>query len=425
VSESDRLSSDVERALGELVRIEGGRILAVLAATTGDLQLAEDAVQDATVAALEVWSRNGIPQNPSGWLYVAARRKLIDVVRRESSRERREGVAQALVDGLQGEPPSESRVRDDVLRLIFTCCHPAIDLDARVALALRTLCGLSTAEVARALLVSEPTMAKRLVRTKHKIVKAAIPYRIPRDDELESRLGGVYAVIHLVYTAGHHAPSGATLRTDLCEEGIRLARLAVDLAPANPTGEAVLALLLLTDARRVTRVDATGALVPLPAQDRTRWSRRSIDEGLARLNTSLGRTNGVADPYQLQAAIAAQHSIASSHETTDWPEIVRLYAILAEVHPNPVVDLNAAVAVAEVEGPEVGLARLDRVDASARSHLWHVGRAEMLFRMGRMSDAASEFMTAYDRAPTEPERQHLMGRLAACGTAGDGCQPIP
>ncbi len=413
----------VEGELADVVRVEGGRILAVLAATTGDLQLAEDAVQDASVAALEVWGRTGVPANPAGWLYVAARRKALDVLRRESSRQRRQGEASTLIDQLRPEAPSDSRIRDDELRLIFTCCHPAIDLEARVALALRTLCGLSTAEVARALLVSEPTMAKRLVRTKHKIATAGIPYRIPTDAELPARLAGVGAVIHLVYTAGHHAVGDSVLRTDLCREAIRLARLLVDLLPDDPTAEALLALLLLTDARRPGRLSPAGEIVTLPDQDRRLWDRVDIEEGRARLNRSLTLTEGVADPYQLQAAIAACHSLAPSHEETDWAEIVRLYEILADVHPNPVVHLNAAVAVAEVAGPGVALDRLDAVAPPGRSHLWHAARAEMLQRLGRDGEARQELERALAAAPAAEERDHLARRLAR--VAGPGRVDVP
>jgi RNA polymerase sigma-70 factor (ECF subfamily) len=410
---------DVQRQLEDVVRIEGGRILAVLAAATGDLQLSEDAVQDATVAALEVWARTGIPRNPTGWLYVAARRKAIDVVRRESTRDRREAAASLpSFQQLDADPPAESRVRDDVLRLIFTCSHPALAREARVALALRTLCGLSTAEVARALLVSEPTMAKRLVRAKQKIARAAIPYRIPPDDELAERLSSVYAVIHLVYTAGHHAAGDDVVRADLCEEAVRLARLVVGLLPGDASGEALLALLLLTEARRPSRVAADGSLVPLAEQDRGRWDTAAIEEGLALLRRSLGRSDGVADPYQLQAAIAACHSTAASFDATDWPEIVRLYGILAEVHPNPVVDLNAAIARAEVDGPDAALDALDRVDPAARSHLWQAGRAEMLLRLDRHAEAVDAFRRALAQAPTEAERRHLQGRLRVAAATG-------
>lgn len=401
----------IGRRLDELVRIEGGRIVAVLAATTGDLQLAEDAVQDASVAALEVWPRTGVPDNPAGWLYVAARRKALDVVRREASRSGREEAAASLDRQLAPDPPPESRIGDDVLRLLFTCCHPAIGLEASVALALRTLCGLSTADVARAMLVSEPTMAKRLVRTKQKIAAAAIPYRVPDDDELAGRLAGVGAVIHLVYTAGHHAAGDTVIRADLCDEAIRLARLLVALLPEEPTPEAVLALLLLVDARRPARLGADGSLVPLAAQDRSRWDRERIDDGLASLRRSLSRTDGQADPYQLQAAIAACHSTAPSVEETDWAEILRLYDLLAGVHPNPVVELNAAVAAAEVLGAAPALERLERVDRTARSHLWHVARGEMLVRLGRVGEARTSLSAALEGAPTEAERRHVASRL--------------
>ncbi len=409
----------VQRRLDDVVRIEGGRILAVLASATGDLQLAEDAVQDATIAALEVWNRTGIPQNASGWLYVAARRKALDVIKRESTREQRQRASSSMVRDLTSDPPPESSVRDDMLRLIFTCCHPALGLDARVALALRTLCGLSTAEVARVLLVSEPTMAKRLVRTKQKIKQAAIPYRIPNDDELPERLAGVCAVVYLVYTSGHHTIDDVIVRADLCEESIRLARLLVEALPDEPTAEALLALLLLTDARRPSRIAADGSLVPLAEQDRSRWNIASAHEGFARLQRSLTRTDGVADPYQLQAAIAACHSMAASYEATDWPEIVRLYRILAEVSPSAVVDLNAAIAIAEADGPSVGLDALERVDASARNHLWHVGCAEMLVKLGRNDAATRAFERALDAAPTEPERRYIAGRLVATELRGE------
>jgi RNA polymerase sigma-70 factor (ECF subfamily) len=394
-------------ALADVARVEGARILAVLARATGDLQVAEDAVQDAVVAALEVWPRTGVPSNPGGWLYVAARRKALDVLRREGRRLDREAAARIEV-----EPPAPSVIRDDQLRLLFTCCHPALDLDARVALALRTLCGLSTAEVARALLTTEPTMAKRLVRAKAKIARARIPYRIPDVDELPARLAGVCAVVHLVYTTGH----AAAIRLDLCDEAVRLGRLLVELVPGDPLPEALLALLLLADARRPSRHDVHGDLVPLAAQDRSGWDRALVDEGLALLDRSLDRTDGQADPYQLQAAIAACHAMAPTYAATDWAEVVRLYRLLAEVHPNPVVDLNAAVAVGEAEGPGAALALLDAVPAAVRSYLWHAARGEMLDRLGDSPGAAAAFGEAAAGAPSEPERRHLERRRAEVRT---------
>ncbi len=260
-------------------------------------------------------------------------------------------------------------------------------------------------------------MAKRLVRTKQKIAKAGIPFRIPADDELPERLSSAYAVIHLVYTAGHHAPGDEVVRTDLCDEGVRLARLVASLLPGDATGEALLALLLYTEGRRPARVGADGSLVPLAEQDRSLWDRSLIDEATTLLQRSLERTDGVADPYQLQAAIAACHSTAASHDATDWAEIVRLYRILADIHPNPVVDLNAAVALAEVEGPTAALAALEEVDASVRSHLWHAGRGEMLLRLGRPSEAAAAFEAAATDAPSDAERRHLRSRLEVAARA--------
>lgn len=404
------VGGEVGRELAEVVRVEGGRILAVLAGATGDLQRAEDAVQDATVAALEVWPRTGVPRDPAAWLYVAARRKAIDSARREGERPRREGRADELRAQLRPEPPAPSAVGDDVLRLLFTCCHPSLGLESQVALALRTLGGLPVADVARVLLTSEAAMAKRLVRIRQKVARARIPYRIPEGPELPARLAGVCAVVHLVYTAGHHG-GDEVVRVDLCEESVRLARLLVELLP-EPTTEALLALLLLTEARRPARVDDDGELVPLHRQDRSRWDRAAVEEGVARLNRSLQATAGVADPFQLQAVIAAEHSRAPSHAETDWPEVVRLYGILAEVHPNPVVALNAAVAAAEVEGPAAALLRLETIEPEARSHLWDVARAEMLQRLGRSEEAVVAFRSGAERAPSDAERRFLTRRIA-------------
>ena len=394
--------------LAEVVRVEGGRIVAVLARSLGDIQLAEDALQDASVSATEVWRRNGPPADPAAWLYVAARRKALDVLRREARRTRREEGAVTLAGQLVPELPAPSVVQDDLLRLVFTCCHPSLDLDARVALALRTLCGLSTAEVARVLLVGEAAMSKRLTRAKQKIAVAGIPFRVPNTDELPSRLAGAAAVIHLVYTAGHAATGGPELvRADLCEQAIRLARLLVELLPGQATAAGLLALLLLTDARRATRTDDHGDLIPLADQDRSLWDHKYIDEGVALLDASLQLTAGVADPYQLQAAIAACHDQARSFADTDWPEIVRLYRILGDVHPNPVVTINAAVATAEVEGPQTALLELGAVAEGARTHAWWAVRGGMLTRLDRHQEAVAAFRQAATLAPTEPERRHL------------------
>lgn len=399
--------------LAEVVRVEGGRMLAVLARSLGDLQLAEDAVQDASVAALEVWGRSGLPSNPSGWLYVAARRKALDVIRREARRSDRERAATERGELLAPAPPTDLTIADDMLRLVFTCCHPALDLDTRVALALRTLCGLSTAEVARALLVSEATMAKRLTRARRKIAAAAIGYRVPGAGELPDRLPGVCAVVHLVYTTGHHGDGEDVVRADLCAEGLRLARLVDRQLPDQPAVLGLLALLALTEGRGAGRVDETGDVVLLADQDRSRWDRALLSEGARALDRSLVLTGGVADPYQLQAAIAAVHAAASTYDDTDWAEVLRLYRLLGAVHPNPVVDLNAAVARAEVDGPAEALAELDAVAGAARSHHWHAARGEMFLRLGRPEEAVRAFDAALldvPAGPGGPERRHLSRR---------------
>jgi RNA polymerase sigma-70 factor (ECF subfamily) len=361
-----------------------------------------------------VWARLGVPDDPSAWLYVAARRKALDLLRREGARRHKEEAAVALAAQIVRELPPASVVRDDQLRLVFTCCHPALDLDARVALSLRTLCGLTTAEVASVLLVPEPTMSKRITRAKHKISVAQIPFRIPEPDDLPARVSGVCAVIHLVYTAGHSASRGDDpVRADLCDEAIRLARLVVDLLPDESSARGLLALLLLTDARRDGRLDADGDLVLLADQDRSRWDHARITEGVEALQRSLEQSDGVADPYQLQAAIAACHATAPAAAATDWLEIDRLYGLLAEVYPNPVVHLNAAVARAEVDGPAAGLAELDRVEDPGRSYLWHAARAEMFRRLDRRTEAAAALAVASAAAPTEAERRLLDRRAAA------------
>jgi RNA polymerase sigma-70 factor (ECF subfamily) len=400
-------------ALTRVLRREGGRLTAVLARQVGDLQLAEDALQDAGVAAVEVWARTGVPRDPASWLYVAARRKAIDLLRREDRRDMKERDAVALAGQLTRELPEPSAVEDDLLRLVFTCCHPALDLDTRVALALRTLCGLSTLEVARVLLVAEATMAKRLTRAKTKIARAAIPFRVPDAEDLPGRTAAVCAVVHLVYTAGHTAASGDDLlRDDLCDEAIRLARLLVHLLDDQDTPEGLLALLVLTDARRPTRTDAHGELVTLADQDRSRWDAAAIAEGIGLLDRSLQRTDGQADVYQLQAAIAACHATATTYEDTDWVEILRLYEILIELHPNPAVQVNAAVARAEVDGPAAALADLEAVPADTRGHAWHTVRADLLHRIDDQKGAVAALDQAVTAAPTGAERRHLERRRA-------------
>lgn len=353
--------------LDEVVRTEGARLLATLVRSVGDWSLAEDAVQEAAIAALRDWEVNGLPDHPRAWLTATARRKAIDIVRRESIRTNKERAAVELIGLNQPNDPPESVVRDDLLRLIFTCCHPSLSPEAQLALALRTLCQLPVPQIAAALLTSEAAMTKRLTRTRSKIVTARIPYRVPAEAELPQRLVVVCGVIHTLYTCGH-APLDASVvaDVDLCKEGLRLARLLVDLLPDEPMPATVLSLILLTEARRPARVDELGQAVLLPDQDRSRWDQAMLAEGALRLTRSLWRTGGIADPYQLQAAIAYEHGRAPSYGETDWAEIVRLYDLLTSVAPSPPAALARAVALAERDGTEAGLSALAGVPPTPR-----------------------------------------------------------
>lgn len=393
-----------DERLAEVVRTEGARILATLVRITGQWTVAEDAVQEAAIAALRDWPRTGIPADPRAWLVVAARRKAIDMLRRENQRAGKEREGGNRMELLDPDPPPDSVIRDDQLRLIFTCCHPSLSLDAQVALALRTLCQLSVEQIAAVLLTSTAAMAKRLTRTRQKIATAHIPYRIPSDAELPSRLAGVCGVVHTLYTAGH-APIGGSdvLDIDVCAEGIRLGRLIHELMPDEAMPTAVLALLLLTESRRAARTNAAGEVVVLPEQDRTRWDSIAVAEGIELLNESLRRTSGVADAYQLQAAIAGEHARAEDYAATDWAEIVRLYDLLLSVAPTPAAALARAVAIGERDGAARGLREMENIPASPR---WHAVRADLLARDGRLAEA----MAAIDRSLTEeltaPERRY-------------------
>jgi RNA polymerase sigma-70 factor, ECF subfamily len=379
----------------------------------GDLGLAEDAVQDACAAALAQWPVAGVPSDPRAWLVSVARHKALDRIRRESRRLDKERAAMSDL-GSPGFPPPAG-AGDDELGLIFMCCHPALDAEVRVPLTLRSVCGLTTAEIARAFLVPEATMAKRLVRAKHKIRGAGIPLRVPGPDALEGRLAGVLRVVYLVFTEGHMATGGERLvRDELCDTAIRLARALAELLPGEPEVVGLLALLLLTDARRPARTDARGDLVVLEEQDRRLWDRSLIAEGEALVTEALRK--GRPGPYQLHAAIAACHSTAlGGPADTDWRQIAALYGELLRYEPSPVIEANRAVAVAMSEGPAAGLVILDTVADSPQLQRWpqlHVARAELLRRLGRRTEAAAAYRLALQLEPSAPERAFIGRRLA-------------
>lgn len=393
--------TDAPRHVADTIRAEGARILATLVRSVGDLQLAEDAVQEAAIRALRRWPVDGVPDSPRAWMTVAARRAAIDALRRENVRNKKERAAVHLdfADDL-----TDDAVHDDMLRLIFTCSHPALSLDARVTLALRVLCGLSTNQIASVLLTSEPAVAKRLTRTRTKIARAGIPYQVPANAELPQRLSAVCAVVHAMYTSAHTASGGDRLTdVDGCTEALRLARLLCALMPDEATPMAVLSLLLLTEARRDARMDSRGDPIVLADQDRTAWDAEAIEEGRRLLDRSLRRTGGLADAYQLQAAIAAEHAVAVSYRSTDWAEVVRLYDLLLEVHPSSAAQLARAVAVSEKSGAAAALAVLDQMVEGARDHRWHAVRGELLARSGRFAEAIDEVAAALTDAVSAPE----------------------
>jgi RNA polymerase sigma-70 factor (ECF subfamily) len=397
-------------AAERLVREERPRVLATLIRVTGDIDLAEDAVQDAVVRALERWPRDGVPDEPRAWLTVTAKRRAIDLVRREIARAGKEAEAVAQWD--PGPEPAEV-VRDDLLRLVFTCCHPALAAEAQVALALRTLGGLSTAQVARALLVSEATMAKRLTRAKQKITYARIPYRVPADEELPGRLAAVAATVYLIFNEGYAAGDGDDLiRASLADEAIRLGRVLARLMPDEPTALGLLALMLLHNARRAARLDARGQPVLLADQDRSKWDRTAIREGVEMVGAGLRRSPQRPNQYVVQAAIAACHALAGSYADTDWNAVISWYDVLRTVHDTPVVRLNQAVAVAERDGPAAGLALVDELPDLDRYPWWHATRAELLHRLGELEAARSAYRKAIELGMSEPLTDHLRRRLA-------------
>jgi RNA polymerase sigma-70 factor, ECF subfamily len=389
--------------IARVFREEHGRAVAVLVRVFGDIDVAEDAVQDAFAAAVARWPSAGLPPSPAGWIITTARNKAIDRLRRESSREDRH--AQAALLHARDEPAEESPVRDDRLRLIFTCCHPALAPHARVALTLRLLGGLTTAEIAHAFLVPEPTMAQRLVRAKGKIRNANIPYRVPRESDLPERLAAVLAVVYLVFNEGYTASSGDRLvRDDLCKEAIRLGRLLAELMPDEPEVMGLLALMLLVESRRAARTTPEGDLVLLADQDRSLWDRELVAEGQALVKRCLRRNQ--PGPYQLQAAINAVHSDAPAAELTDWRDILQLYDQLMSLAPTAVVALNRAIAVAEVDGPAAALSLVDGLELEGY-HLFHAIRADLLRRLGRRTEAALAYEAAIGLAENAAERAFL------------------
>jgi RNA polymerase sigma-70 factor (ECF subfamily) len=399
--------------IAELYADEWGRITAGVIRLTGDWELAEECAQDAFAKALERWPVEGIPPRPGGWLFTTARNRAIDRLRRAANEKVKLAQVAAEFDDASATE-AVSVFPDDRLELMFTCCHPALRMDAQVALTLRALAGLDTAQIARALLVSEKTMAQRLVRAKNKVRHAAIPFRVPPEHLLPERVGAVLAVLYLLFNEGYSAGRGDNLlRADLTAEAIRLARLLAGFMPDEPEVAGLLSLMLLHDARSASRVDDSGEFVPLESQDRLLWNGAQISEAVSILDDAARR--GCPGPYQLQAAIAACHATADSTDDTDWPQIALLYRELGRLTPSPVVELNRAVAVAMAAGPEAGLAivtELEATGALAGYHLLAATKADLLRRAGRIEEAAAAYCVAIEQAGTAPERRYLERRLA-------------
>jgi RNA polymerase sigma-70 factor (ECF subfamily) len=407
--------TDIRETADAIYRAESRRVFATLVRLLGDFDLAEEALHDAFRAALEQWPREGVPRNPRAWLVSAGRFKAIDGIRRRARFDSVEDHAEH-VEGIVDEsavPPDDESIEDDRLRLVFTCCHPALAPDAQVALTLREVCGLTTEEIAQAYLSTPPTIAQRIVRAKNKIRDARIPYQVPQPEALAERLDSVLRVVYLVFNEGYSASSGANVtRVDLSGEAIRLGRLLVELLP-EPEAIGLLALMLLQESRRVARTSASGELIVLSEQDRALWNRVHIREGLALVRRALEPRR--AGPYAIQAAIAAVHADAADAEATDWAEIVALYDLLLQLEPSPIVELNRAVAVAMRDGPAAGLALVEAILARGDLrdyHLAHAAQADLSRRAGRVEEARAAYRRAIALARQEPERRFLERRLA-------------